>query len=296
MLPRPFADTTHRFLPRDILSKTDLLHTLPEEARNAYRNGGEWEWSPRCAESRPRPYFCDDCDTWHKFWIERGIEIEGRGVYRVYYHIDQSGDWENVARVEWGSERHEELAEHYSREDLDEAWDEYYRWCAENGSDPLGEFMVDRKETVPWRLCCAEVSGGVKLEGARRLHGPRDKPRQYLRPEEIPAELKKYLHFPETRIGPDPDDLEGLYTDHLIAATLVDGMVGLSDLLENHDSGELVSVNRDREPNRFPDGEMVSDRETFFVDLEIEERKPADRIEEEIRSTAEKALADEQPA
>jgi hypothetical protein len=97
------------------------------------------------------PYYCDDCDTWHKTASATEFKRTGDRVEVYVRTVDQDGDWDTSCGFnsadgdDWDAFHRDlssadELGEHFK------GWAEYHLWCAETLRDPLEDNM---RETTP---------------------------------------------------------------------------------------------------------------------------------------------------
>lgn len=123
---------------------------------------GDFEWRPDEAGDWT-PYYCDDCDTWHK--TAEAIDIgrkEGKRFVEIRT-VDQDGDWDYDTSYEEG-EGIEAWAciydLHLGQGSLDEhfrGWAEYHLWCMKHpGKDPCEDFFKDNDKSPASHLKAAE--------------------------------------------------------------------------------------------------------------------------------------------
>ena len=97
-----------------------------------------------------QPYYCDDCDTYHK--TAQAIEIERADgkLSIVIRTCDEDGNWGCDGSYDEGDEGWDTFwRENFATNDHGAAWGEYHLWCAENPGkgDPLEDFF--NRESSP---------------------------------------------------------------------------------------------------------------------------------------------------
>jgi len=122
------------------------------------------------------PWRCDDKDCPHE-WHLAFYNLDEPAVSR---HGD--GDWEGIDEYP----PHEEFAE---------AWNEYHRWVAEHGTDPLHAFMTTYRRKGVWQVLISASIVGLIFNGARRS----GRGKWILDAAEIPAEVRDYFQLQKKR-------------------------------------------------------------------------------------------------
>ena len=131
-----------------------------------------------------RPWYDSDDDTWH---IEH-LWMYWKGKRHSYTTCDPDGNHEHCGAVD---------ARHFMR-DAAKDWDKYNVWAAEEGEDPLNNFMVTREDIVEekWTVTLSPWVGmgkhGVKILFAV---GPEGK----VTPDQFPKHVKEWSNARKVR-------------------------------------------------------------------------------------------------
>lgn len=128
------------------------------------------------------PWECDDkdCkDQWHLAVYDYDEADPGGETFTVDSYND--GDW---ALSDSMPTYHE----------VDEAWGKYYRYVADTGDDPIGEFSVQREiEKVQiWNARVREVEDGLIVDRAKLNH-------HAFHPRNAPSEFRSYMQIDERK-------------------------------------------------------------------------------------------------
>lgn len=111
---------------------------LPESGKFESEEAGDWI-----------PYYCDDCDTWHKSafaldYDKSGTVMEGqKGPAIEARSVDQDGNWDfDSATFDGDPDWPFFYRSYISFDDHFAQWCRYHLWSAENGgADPLEEYF-----------------------------------------------------------------------------------------------------------------------------------------------------------
>lgn len=258
-----------------------LLNSLPDEARDAFESGEKWRWTPDHASLVPRPVYDDDYG-WRKVHYERGILIDGGRVYEEIFRIEgPSYDWERIAKVDYGSNRHEMLLEKHFR--WDDPWSDYEEWAAENGTDPLGHFSASRYVKLRWRVAMQEKAGQLRIIGARRISPPDYRTALYVRPNQFPESVETWC------IMVDRESESG-ETEYFVDPSAAESKDDVRLLLSSDGpgTGEVASAGIGIERKRYAsEAGIFLPSGALFVDTpELQEEKPSHIRAQEIRDAA----------
>jgi hypothetical protein len=122
---------------------------------------GDFNWDGEAGDWTP--YWCDDCNTFHKTAQSLDIIRKGRHYCLITRTVDEDGNWEMNDHYEsddgadaWRLFYIYNLSERQSYDHF-KGWAEYHLWCAEEGGevDPLNEF-IDGKPTRKRHVEAAE--------------------------------------------------------------------------------------------------------------------------------------------
>ena len=130
-----------------------------------------------------RPVMTDDGESWYieHLWI---YLRDGKVAYSI---CDECGNHEVADQEDADSFMNPES----------EPWDEYNRWCAENGKDPLGNFMVPEETTIKetWtailRVSILAGKYGLVIVSARQ------KGKRSIAPDKLPTHVAEFLEAEE---------------------------------------------------------------------------------------------------
>ena len=127
------------------------------------------------------PYYCDDCETWHKQFVWCHDDPEN-----PYTISDEDGDHESV-----------DGADLPSFEEHDKAWLEYARWVLKHGEDPLANYTVKVSHAVRerWQIQVNDSVAGPILLAARR-----DK-HTYRTAASLPPRMREFLNLKRMRLA-----------------------------------------------------------------------------------------------
>ncbi len=137
-----------------------IIEFFGEEAKDAFFNGGTWDWSPDCAiDGMFIPDYCggsDGCTRyWHEQWFITGYRIEDGVLYETIQSCDSDGNWEFEDECDVDDPELEEWRKHHSYEVACNIMQEYYEWVLEHGDDPLRQFFISHtyKQTHEVVVC-----------------------------------------------------------------------------------------------------------------------------------------------
>jgi hypothetical protein len=169
----------------------EILDFLPD-AEEALREGRLWNLRPDSIESFDSyVYYCDDCETWHRLYVEKGFLVKDRLLWITVWTVDEDGDWSFEGHFAVGSdEGRDELARDWSYESFRQTWLEYYQWVAEEGDDPLGQFLAP-----PPLHCLDRVTFAIeeREDGIAAVWIAIDGGERLSRREDVPERIRQYL-------------------------------------------------------------------------------------------------------
>jgi hypothetical protein len=147
----------------------NMLEYVPEEEDFTW-NGEAGDWTP---------YYCDDCDTWHKTASYENIGRTNGKLWIECMSVDECGDHEIDTRWEEGEDpAHSELEWYIGAYSLDQyfvQWAQYHLWCVEQSIaeqkpiDPLEEIM-ELCDLDTW--VCQHIDGAISHMNYRFMRSP----------------------------------------------------------------------------------------------------------------------------
>lgn len=150
---------------------TDL--GFPQEAIQAALNRQSWKFAPTTIDEMIYDCeFCEECETFHPFWIGFGFSIDKSETIclRVNsWSCDFDGDWENTDSTSVQTIEEFQKATYVDWDVILKHWDEYYQYVVESGQDPLDIFPSHKVEEQNWTVFLKNSAAGIKLVSAQKI-------------------------------------------------------------------------------------------------------------------------------
>ncbi len=270
-------------MPMNVAPPETVLTQLPQDAVHAWKNGATWRKEhPEAGSWRKdaaAPLCREATGTWERRAIESRITVTKGALVERFYSVGPRGSQALRRAPKWGSSRHRSVRERFSPDRRRQRWMGYWKWVAETGRDPIGEFSIPDMARCDWRLFCQERSEGVLVRYARRLDSARPlrKSTDYRPSEEMPCGLQEYC----------------LLEDGLIHPGAINSRSDLARRFRRRNTGRIAGRQiLDSERRRMPGapGPLETFSGAFFVDVAIEERIPRERQQEALRAKAKEKI------
>lgn len=173
----------------------ELLEQFPSEAREAYTNGGNWEWKPDSTEFADGwAEWCDDCQRYHLVWYVSGYAVENGVPVKYQWCCYRDGNWSfsdacaltSDVFDAWDERNFGATAEQERRR----GWYEYAKHVAETFDDHLGEYGAKPTFRQEWELQVGWRDGqGVVLYTGR----PHPEVHVWIPGVECPPEVQQFI-------------------------------------------------------------------------------------------------------
>jgi hypothetical protein len=241
----------------------ETAESFGPEAVKALKEGGEWEYKPESVEGFDAwAIWCETCKAWHEKWYVSGYLIQERRFYHVIYEVDTDGEWQVEDTKDIDHDDYPEwLEQEYGEAKRQEGWLEYARDVVETGKDPLGNYMVVKKEARHWMARLTQSDQGVQFAGAHEKAPQFRFYKATTTPADLPKEVRDFLCLFAKDDG-------NIYVDEV------------NTLDELEDGGPYILVREDANTAVL----------TFEVDIPI----AADVIERKVREAARKHLQEKE--
>lgn len=228
----------------------EFLNWLPDDFVAKHRRGEYAEFIEDDMYAEWTPYYCDDCETWHKIASYHKWYTEG-GVFKVdFMHIDQDGDSGISNGCDVDSDEYPEMEDEYFNSICkDNDWKDYFKWVAAEGKDPLGELLgIRTKEKTEFTIYTEINDGKVFIINAENKNSQEkyeyftDNSHTTRSDKQLPKELAQFLYAEDCdlkgwRIAPPGEDGEIWTPDQIMAA---DEITWQSPVTEQFNIGTLV--------------------------------------------------------
>jgi len=121
------------------------LRWLPDEARAALRDGGDWEKTDHTADMG-NPFVSWDSDkrTYVLTHYIATLEVRGGDLYDVVLECDADGNWDSQDAARYGTPESAAMLADYSYEASRPGWKDYWVYVLTTGKDPINEVMYRR--------------------------------------------------------------------------------------------------------------------------------------------------------
>lgn len=153
----------------------EIAESCGDDAINALKNMGKWEYSPDSAECGMfLPYNCggeDNCNYhWHGMWYVLGIRIENGHLFETVHSCDSNGNWEYQDEMDVDDPNYPQWKKQYDFSEHEKIMREYHQWVAKHGKDPLDQFFIKYNKLRNRQVTVHLGKKGFYVKNPKRLN------------------------------------------------------------------------------------------------------------------------------